>query len=99
MLPGELPHLRRVRAQLSLSNLTARNGEVESRVQRDLRTRLVEMVMDVSLTTKREDYHTTWSVDAYVLTPDELAKLITEEAMKLYSGMLVMPASMETSSE
>lgn len=83
MLPGELPELRRVRAQLSLSNLTAPNGTAESMVRSELRSRLSEMIMDVALNVRREDYHTTYAVDAYILTPDELAKLITEEAQKM----------------
>lgn len=59
------------------------SDQVILHVQQDLRLQVADIIVNKKLeTTYKEDY-TLYSLDLYVLTPDELASLIKKEADKL----------------
>lgn len=86
MHPVSLPDSRRLRAQLSLFRASYTPAQ-DQHIERDLRSKLADMIAHVTVKKHEEDYHITFSTDVYVLTPDELAEMIQREAMRLYSGM------------
>ena len=52
------------------------------RLKRDLRTQVADIIVNEKIETTIKEEHVLYSLDVYVLTPDELTILIKKEAEK-----------------
>ena len=81
-----LPRENLIGAQVSVSNFDS-GIELRSHVLSDLRNSIANKIVVDKVKLEEAEYTTTYRIELYVLTPDELGRLIQQEALRMSSMM------------
>lgn len=94
MIYSHMPPECQIHARKRVDNVSANSGyaDMPRLVGRDLRMQIADLIVRTRMTTTVNAFHTDYSIDLYVFTPDEFHRIVQEEAMRI-SNMINLSRS------